>query len=61
MMNVFRITGSKTKAFTIPCVDHYETQYLNWITDEMEFFREGAGVVGNPGRAPGESLPLLKQ
>ena len=36
-------------------------QYLNWITDEIEFFLEGAGVVGNPGKALGESLPLLKR
>ena len=36
------------------------TQYLNWITEEIDVFLDGDGVVGRPGRARGESLPLLK-
>ena len=36
------------------------TQYQNWITEEIDVFLDGAGVVGRPGRTRGESLPLLK-
>ena len=31
------------------------------ITDEIEVFRLGAGVVGRPGSTRGDSLPTLKQ
>lgn len=31
------------------------------ITDEIEVFRLGAGVVGRPGSTRGDSLPTLKR